>query len=222
MIIDFHSHILPKLDHGTDSLECSLNQLKAAKKAGVNVIVATSHFYSGRDNIDRFILKRQQALEVLNDANNTGIKIIPAAEVQISHDLADLDKIEYLAAGTSGYILLEMPNYAWNNRVFDTILKVEGKCGLKAIIAHVDRYPKEDVEKIFELGVKAQLNAEALASVFGKKRYVELIRCGKIHVLGSDVHKEYQKSYKNFEHALNYLGDTADILMRNAKKFLCL
>lgn len=220
MIIDFHAHILPKLDHGSDSLENSLNQLNAAKKAGVNVIVATSHFYSSRDDINSFISKREVALDVLNRANETGIKIIPAAEVQISHDFIDLKNMELLAIGSSRYILLEMPNYSWNNHVFDTILKVESKFGLKPIIAHVDRYPKKDVEKIFELCVKAQLNAEALMPMFGRKRFIELIEQGKIHVLGSDVHKEYEKSYKNFKHALNCLGDAKDILMNNAQEIL--
>jgi protein-tyrosine phosphatase len=45
MIIDFHAHILPGLDHGCKDLTTAVTQLKMAKKAGIDVVVATSHFY---------------------------------------------------------------------------------------------------------------------------------------------------------------------------------
>ena len=44
-MVDFHSHILPGVDHGSASLEMSVEMLKTAKKAGVATIVATPHFY---------------------------------------------------------------------------------------------------------------------------------------------------------------------------------
>ena len=34
MRIDMHSHILPKADHGSDSLECSIKQVEKAKSKG--------------------------------------------------------------------------------------------------------------------------------------------------------------------------------------------
>ena len=43
--IDFHAHILPRCDHGSDGWETSRQQLKLAREAGVEVICATSHFY---------------------------------------------------------------------------------------------------------------------------------------------------------------------------------
>jgi protein-tyrosine phosphatase len=42
--IDFHCHVLPGADHGSDSLACSLSQMKKAAAAGIDVIVATPTF----------------------------------------------------------------------------------------------------------------------------------------------------------------------------------
>ncbi|MEE3459824.1 MAG: CpsB/CapC family capsule biosynthesis tyrosine phosphatase, partial [Candidatus Faecousia sp.] len=42
-MIDFHAHILPGADHGSDGLETSLRQLALAEEAGVDTIVATPH-----------------------------------------------------------------------------------------------------------------------------------------------------------------------------------
>lgn len=47
MYVDFHSHILPKADHGSESVEMSLMQLYCAEKAGVDTIVATPPLLPG-------------------------------------------------------------------------------------------------------------------------------------------------------------------------------
>ena len=39
MLVDFHSHILPRADHGSDSIETSLCQLESAAKAGVDTTI---------------------------------------------------------------------------------------------------------------------------------------------------------------------------------------
>ena len=52
--IDFHAHILPELDHGSKSLEISLQQLDWAKRVQVDTIVSTSHFYGWRRDLDDF------------------------------------------------------------------------------------------------------------------------------------------------------------------------
>ena len=67
-IIDFHSHILPGVDHGSKSLDTSLSQLKLMEKMGIDVAVATSHFYPHREEIDAFLEKRERAAELLGTA----------------------------------------------------------------------------------------------------------------------------------------------------------
>ena len=42
--IDFHSHILPRLDHGSDGRETSASQLAMMQSVGTQTVCATSHF----------------------------------------------------------------------------------------------------------------------------------------------------------------------------------
>ena len=50
--IDLHSHILPQLDDGSDSVEMSLAMLYQMAEQGVDVVCATSHYYAKYSSID--------------------------------------------------------------------------------------------------------------------------------------------------------------------------
>ena len=45
-VIDFHSHVLPGIDDGSRDVEMSLAMLREMRAQGVDVCVATPHFYS--------------------------------------------------------------------------------------------------------------------------------------------------------------------------------
>ena len=48
-MIDFHSHVLPGIDDGSDCVEESLEMLHTAKKQGVSMMLATPHFYRSEE-----------------------------------------------------------------------------------------------------------------------------------------------------------------------------
>ena len=48
--LDYHAHILPGCDHGSDGLVTSLKQVEMAASAGVKTICATPHFYPHKDS----------------------------------------------------------------------------------------------------------------------------------------------------------------------------
>ena len=66
--VDFHAHVLPAADHGSDCLETSLAQLKMAVDAGVSDIFATPHFYVNADTVESFIERRERAFDLLQNA----------------------------------------------------------------------------------------------------------------------------------------------------------
>ena len=45
-VIDFHSHVLPRIDDGSHSSEESLGMLQISASQGIDVMAATSHFYA--------------------------------------------------------------------------------------------------------------------------------------------------------------------------------
>ena len=48
--IDFHAHILPGVDHGSNSVEISDFQLKLAAESMIDTVIATSHFYPHKES----------------------------------------------------------------------------------------------------------------------------------------------------------------------------
>ena len=60
-MIDFHAHILPGADHGSDGLETSKAQLGCLFKEGITRVVATPHFYPQRHSVDTFLERRDRA-----------------------------------------------------------------------------------------------------------------------------------------------------------------
>lgn len=49
MLTEYHCHILPGIDDGSDSVETSLQMVEMMKAQGVERICATPHFYAHRE-----------------------------------------------------------------------------------------------------------------------------------------------------------------------------
>ena len=54
-IIDFHSHILPGVDDGSQSVQESLAMLKMEAEQGIQHVIATPHFYPKHDSPEHFL-----------------------------------------------------------------------------------------------------------------------------------------------------------------------
>lgn len=54
MLTDYHCHILPKMDDGSESVEMSIKMLEMMKLQGVDRIIATPHFYAHREKCRAF------------------------------------------------------------------------------------------------------------------------------------------------------------------------
>ena len=101
--IDFHAHILPGCDHGSDRWKTSRRQLELAAEAGVEMICATSHFYGHHISVDSFLEKRQRCFEELTaHAPENGPRVLLGAEVLAFEGierLPDLKKLRLLRDG---------------------------------------------------------------------------------------------------------------------------
>lgn len=54
LTLDYHAHVLPGCDHGSDSVETSRKQLAMAAAARVRTVCATPHFYPHKESIPSF------------------------------------------------------------------------------------------------------------------------------------------------------------------------
>lgn len=192
-VIDFHSHILPGIDDGSWNIEMSEQMLEMSASHGVNVIVATPHFYAGRMTIDGFLKKRAEAYgNIQNAAAKQAIHFVLGAETTFFSGMGNADGLEKLTIADTSFLLLEMPFRTWNTGDIREIETLIGR-GLKPIMAHIERfYPFQRDKRIFNtlysLPVLVQINAEALLHWKTRRLALKLFKEGKAHLLGSDCH----------------------------------
>ena len=208
-IVDFHSHILPGADHGSDSVATSLKQLSLASEAGVTRIIATPHFYPHRHTLDKFLARREAAAQSLYGAYYSASPVVKlGAEVLLCQGLEKLDGLARLCFSGTEYMLLELPFADFRHEYCDTVKKIL-KMGYKVILAHIDRYPRDNIEQMIDVGVDMlQVNASSLDKMLKPKHILEWARCGYVVALGSDIHSDDAKAYKHFTRAKNALGES--------------
>ena len=225
MIIDMHSHILPGADHGSDSVKTSLSQLAKARKAGVDVILATPHFYHHRDNIDDFLERRSKCYSKLTEAMEKNgyddIKVFYGAEVTLEVDLVREDRLPELCIPGTNRLLLEMPaDVKWTEWVYNAVYEIEARHKVEPIIAHIDRYEAKQTAKLLEMGVEAQINASSLCRFTQRGKMMKYVKEGIVKYLGSDIHGPESPEYDEFAKGVKVLGDYADDIMENAARVL--
>ncbi len=207
-MVDVHTHFLPGIDDGAESVDESLEMLRTAYAQGIRFVVATPHCHANIDeDIEFFIEARNRAFETLNYAmrNEEGPfpEIIPGAEVALNQYLPSLKQLEKLCIGDTKYILLEPLFENMSEAVSEWVYEI-GLRGLKPIIAHVDRYKEDTLERIgiLQLDVVFQLNASAFLFLSGTRRIRKYRMQNRILVAGSDMHNmhirkcELEKAYK--------------------------
>ena len=187
--LDYHSHILPGCDHGSDGLETSLRQLEMAAAAGIKTICATPHFYPHRESVEAFLRRRAETAKLLLDSKPKDAPNVQlGAEVLICDGMETLDGLPQLCREGTNELLLEMPFYDWPDSIWDTLYLLLERQDIQVVLAHADRYPKEDIEQLIADGVPLQLNVECLTKPFKRGRYLSWIKSGYVKYLGSDIH----------------------------------
>lgn len=196
MLTDFHSHILPGVDDGSKSVEQSLEMLRMEAAQGIRRVIATPHFYPRHDSPERFLRRRAEALNRLQEAMEIeeGLPQIElAAEIYFFSGISDSEVLSQLTIGQKRCILLEMPHSPWTDSMYRELEGICVKQGLTPVIAHVDRYirPFKSYgipERLKELPVMVQANAEFFLSGSTRRMALRMLKKGQIHVLGSDCH----------------------------------
>ncbi|HIW58454.1 MAG TPA: capsular polysaccharide biosynthesis protein [Candidatus Anaerobutyricum avicola] len=194
-VIDFHSHILPGIDDGSKNVQMSLEMLKRASEQGVDVMLATSHFYASRHRIEDFLEKRQRAYERLAEAKNDfGPAIRLGAEVAFFSGISRADRLEELAVEGSHVLLLEMPFSDWSRTDIREVEALISRRGFQVVLAHLERYlgmpeNKKWITELLEMPLYVQINAESLLGWRKRGPLLKMFKKGQAHFLGSDCHR---------------------------------
>lgn len=197
-MIDFHTHILPKMDDGSKSTEESIAMLKMQAEQGIRWVVATPHFYAEHESPQDFLQRRNHSYQSLQkEIERQGLqdqlpKIRLGAEVRYFEGISHSDVIQNLKIEGTELLLLEMPFVSWSKRIIQEVQIIRQQPQMTVLLAHVERYRGIQgfffERKLEEIGALIQSNAEFFLNKKSRKKALHLFEQGKINLLGSDCH----------------------------------
>ncbi len=217
-MIDFHSHILPGVDDGSKNIQESLRLLSMMKRQGVQVVIATPHYYAGNETPESFVDRRQKAFEQLCTELPEGYpQILLGAEVEYYEGISKLQGLDLLTFGAGKLLLVEMPMRKWSELAVNELKTLSCIKGYTVILAHIERYMRfqnPDIwKRLREFGILMQVNASFFNGMFTKRKALSMLYKGHINVIGSDCH--------NVEHRPPAIGESFEtIRLKAGDKFL--
>lgn len=220
---DMHSHLIPKIDDGADSLEASVELIKGMKELGYSKLITTPHiqgeFY--QNSAETIFPGLEQLKRELKKQNIT-IEIEAAAEYLIDEKFGVKLAARNLLTFGKNYLLVEMSYFNeyphWKDYFFDMQI-----AGYKIILAHPERYSYffrnfGKYEELKDRGVIFQINISSLAGYYSaevKKIAERLIENNMVELAGTDMHNlNYLEALKNarFERSLKELIDSGRLI----------
>lgn len=192
-MFDFHTHILPGIDDGSNSVEESISMLNELKLQGVSGIAATPHFYAERMSPDTFFEERSKAWNKLKSHLPDELpEIRLGAEVQYFEGINRYEYLNRFRLEGTKLLLLEMPCGTWSSRMITALEDINGREDITLLLAHIERYyrqqKKETWNHLLKSGILMQASTDFFTARGTRKLALKLLREGYIHLLGTDCH----------------------------------
>jgi protein-tyrosine phosphatase len=198
---DMHSHLLPGLDDGAETMQHSLDLLRALRALGYRKLVMTPHimgdFYKNTPESIRAalaLLRTEAAAAGLGD-----VELDCAAEYYLDEFLGRklADGTEMLTfGGEKRYLLFETSYMNEPLNFYEIVFEMKAQ-GYLPVLAHPERYTYlygrfAEIEKMRrEYGILLQMNLNSLAGYYSpaaKKVAEQLVDGGLVDFVGTDTH----------------------------------
>lgn len=215
IVIDYHCHVLPGMDDGSRSLRESLALLEMEAEQGINRVVATPHFYAQYHRPEEFLAKRKKAEDQLRAAiaERVGLpELWIGAEVGYFPGMSHSRLLPSLKIRGTRHILVELPQPPWPEEMYRELGEIYNYQGLTPVVAHIDRYisPFHTYgipERLEKLPVLTQANASFFLNRRTRSMALNMLKKGRLHLLGSDCHNTATRPPKLGE-ALQVIRDS--------------
>ena len=196
MVTDFHSHVLPGIDDGSQSVAESIKMLQMLSEQGITRVIATPHFYPERTSPKSFIAKRNTAEQILREEMEKHAnlpEVLVGAEVYYYQGISDWDGLKDLTIGDNNCLLIEMPFKQWTVPMYQELADIYERHDLWPVIAHVDRYikpflPSDLPERLYDMPVYVQANASSFLHFTTRSMMLRMLEREQVNLLGSDCH----------------------------------
>ncbi|WP_394758947.1 tyrosine-protein phosphatase [Flavobacterium sp.] len=203
--IDIHSHLLPGIDDGAQTIDDSVFLINELKNMGVSKFITTPHIFSGFwDNTkDKIETLETQTISNLKD-KNINLPISAAAEYLMDDHFVSLFQKGEILTLKDNYVLVEMSYLNPPIQLYDIIFDLQ-VAGYKPVLAHPERYAfyHNDFDQYLKLknaGCLFQLNLLSTVGYYGKdvtEAAKKLLNKGMFDFVGSDVH--HKKHIESFD-----------------------
>ena len=207
--IDIHSHLLPGIDDGAQTLEQSYDLINGLTEIGFSQIITTPHImHNVYENSFESINKTHN--QTLIDLKNIGVepKLKAAAEYMLDDNFLHLLHSGKMLTLGDKHILIEMSYLSAPLQLFEIIFDIQ-VAGYVPILAHPERYNFyhgnfSQYQKLKNAGCKFQVNLLSSIGYYGtavNEAASKLLQSGMIDFAGSDVHHE--KHLNSFQKKVN-------------------
>ena len=225
---DIHTHIVPNIDDGAESLSESFEMIRVARGCGTRTIVLTPHFpYFTREVARGDFEKHISAVSDfvgLSQKEFPDMRFLSGAEILCDRRVFDLLSQELIIPiGSGNRVLVEFSvseKFGFMTEVLSEFFKKE----FVPVLAHVERYEclqlhPERVRTLRKLGCVVCVNAESICGI-GSSDEIGfsdwMLRHALVDVVASDCHGIYARSPDlsevHLEISLRFSGDYASIL----------
>jgi tyrosine-protein phosphatase YwqE len=221
---DLHSHLIPSIDDGSESMEQSLEMLQELSNLGFQKLITTPHTMSHRfPNTKDDILNGFAKLKDAVTNRGIPVELEVASEYYFDEHFLELIEEGDLLTFGDNYVLFELSYTALPFGVENGVFKMMQK-GYKPVLAHPERYATfqndhKKYEALKDTGLLFQLNVNSLDGFYGKsaKRAAEfLVDNGMVDFVGSDTHRpKYVEALKETMSNKNLLKITEKNNIKN-------
>ncbi|MBI3472634.1 MAG: exopolysaccharide biosynthesis protein [Candidatus Solibacter usitatus] len=193
-MVDIHSHILPGLDDGAETLEEAVAMLRLAAESGTTDIVASPHANFEYTFQPELI---EQKIAELTAAVDASIRIHRACDFHLSYDNIQ-DALAHPGRYTinhKNYLLVEFSDLLIPHSSGDVFGSLQA-AGMVPVITHPERngllrQRLDKLEAWAESGCLLQVTALSFLGRFGKhaKAFADLLlERNLVHIVASDAH----------------------------------
>lgn len=194
--VDIHSHLLPDIDDGAQSLKESLKLIKQLHLLGYSKLITTPHiihdYYPNNRDI---ILEKLHIVQKALKLEEINITLEAAAEYYVDMHFLNAIDDENLLTFKKYYVLFET-DYMTKPMILNEVIRNLIYKGYIPVLAHPERYiylhgEIEAYKELKALGVLFQINAKSLynRSTPTRKIALKLITSGLVDFVGSDTHR---------------------------------
>lgn len=201
--VDLHSHLIPNIDDGSQSMEQSIEMIKALISLGFKKIITTPHIHPNYPNRPEVILAGLEALQNELIRLDLDVEVEAAAEYFVDDAFHQKVKGKGLILSFGSKLVLVESSFLNKPIFFESVMFDLMSSGYTPVLAHPERYRflEGTIDWLVELksmGVLLQVTLGSIGGYYGTKpEHIGkiLLKNEMVDFLGSDLHRASHLEY---------------------------